>query len=123
MGGIGRVGSGGGYRRVDTKIDEKKRLERKGKDVDTSKAEGLGKKASVSDLISARGLMGQNADSVRKIRLMRRAADVVKNTMDINEQKVEKIKKMLESGEYKIDLDKLADKLIEDGVIDRLMSF
>ena len=124
MGGIGRIGSGG-INRVDTKVDKKeeKKVEKRGLSDETLKklaSEDVEKPQERT--FDARGIDIRSVEFTRRIRLMKKAGEIVKRTMEINEKKVEQIKRMIEAGEYKIDLDKLAEKLIDDGVIDRLFS-
>ncbi len=47
-------------------------------------------------------------------KMISRAIDIIRTTPDIRKEKVAELKKMIQEGAYKIDSEKLAEKIIEE---------
>ena len=82
-----------------------KSAKNKGRASKTAGAESL---ASLGESSSAKVKLSDRAQDMKKIR------SVVDNTPDVDEAKIAKFKGLIASGKYKVDADKIADKMVDE---------
>ena len=79
-----------------------------------SKAPNSAEVATSADLsISSRAK--QRAEELTKIK------DIAMNTPDVDEAKVAKFRELIDSGQYKVDAEKVADRLVDDHAVDAIL--
>lgn len=89
-------------------------------DVSSSREVGLSKSAKSKKSQSGDGVVGSSHLSSAKINLsdraqdIQKAKDVIGKTPDVDEAKVARFQKLIDSGEYATDASAIADRLVDD---------
>jgi negative regulator of flagellin synthesis FlgM len=82
---------------------------------------------SKQSLLENLGSKDVKQDSVRvalseRAQDMKKATDVAKNAPDVNLDKVKKFQELIDSGNYKVDSKKVADKLVDEHLMSAAMT-
>ncbi|MBX2995065.1 MAG: flagellar biosynthesis anti-sigma factor FlgM [Bdellovibrionaceae bacterium] len=100
------------------KVGQNLNLRDTGKADKTDKVDGA--KAGVKNDVKADALQNLGSADAAKVNLstraqdIKRAQDIAKSTPDINEEKVARLQKLIDEGNYKVDAEKIAGKMIDE---------
>lgn len=77
-----------------------------------------------TNLEKSKGLKQDSAriELSQKAQDMKKAKEIAKNAPDVDMEKVKKFQALIDSGSYKVDSQKIADKMVDDNLMTAAMS-